>query len=74
VSSRLAEGFHEIRIEDNGNGFDPSSAEAAGGSHIGIRNVRERVEKLCSGTLTLESRIGEGTTVTIRIPERKAAE
>ena len=71
VSSRLAEGFHEIRIEDNGNGFDPSSAEAAGGSHIGIRNVRERIEKQCGGSLILDSRIGEGTRVIIRIPQRR---
>ena len=37
-------------------------------SHIGIRNVRERLEKLCGGSLTLESIIGEGTTAVIRIP------
>ncbi len=74
IVTRPGEGCHEICIRDNGVGFDPRAAETAEGTHIGIRNVRERVEKLCSGTLTLESRIGEGTTVTIRIPERKAAE
>ena len=39
--------------------------------HIGIRNVRERLEKQCGGTLTLESRPGEGTTVTLFVPRMK---
>ena len=40
----------------------------AGRSHIGIRNVRERIETMCGGTLTIESRRWKGTTVTITIP------
>lgn len=35
--------------------------------HIGIRNVRERIEKMCGGILTVESRVGEGTAVTTHI-------
>ena len=50
----------------------PGAVESAEGSHIGIRNVRARIEKLCGGTLTIESRLGEGTAVTIRIPKREA--
>ena len=71
VSSRFTDGCHEIRIQDNGIGFDVNAIEAAGGSHIGIRNVRERIETQCGGSLLLESRMGEGTTVIIRIPGRR---
>ena len=67
VSSKLVGVYHEITISDNGKGFDAAASEASGGTHIGIRNVRERIEKMCSGTLTVESVIGSGTTVTIRI-------
>ena len=35
---------------------------------LGIRNVRERLEKQCGGTLVVESRRGEDTTVTVFIP------
>ena len=68
VATRLAEGFHELVIRDNGRGFDAASLDAAESSHIGLKNVRSRVESMCGGTLSVESRPDEGTTVTIRIP------
>ena len=69
VSTRFSDGCHEIVISDNGIGFDVEAAEKTEGKHIGIKNVRERIEKLCGGTLVLESVPNVGTTVTIRIPE-----
>ena len=71
VSSRRTELCHEIVISDNGKGFDTDLLKTADGTHIGVRNVRERLERMCGGTLAVESVIGEGTTVTIRIPLRK---
>ena len=68
VRTRREKDAHVITIWDNGKGFDKETVNLEEGSHIGIRNVRERVEKLCGGTLTIDSRIGEGTMVTIRIP------
>ncbi len=66
---KTAQGY-EIVVRDNGKGFDVSAAETADGTHIGLRNVRERVEGMCGGTLTVDSEIDRGTTVTIRIPAR----
>ena len=37
--------------------------------HIGIRNVRERLQVMCGGTLTVESEKGKGTVALIRIPK-----
>lgn len=68
VITRLTDSGHEIVIEDNGVGFDVSKSPDGDGSHIGIQNVRERIEKLCGGTMTIESEKDQGTTVTIRIP------
>ena len=59
---------HVVIIRDNGWGFDTKPAVNPKGSHIGIQNVRERIEKMCQGTMSMDSIIGEGTTVTIRIP------
>lgn len=70
VSSRTTDRFHEIVIADNGKGFDTTLLKTADGSHIGVRNVQERIEKMCGGTLTVESAVGKGTTVTIYIPLR----
>ena len=55
-----------ITVEDNGSGFDPAAAES--GDHVGIRNVRERLERMCGGTLEIQSTPGSGTAVTMRIP------
>ena len=68
ILTRRRENCHEIVVEDNGAGFDVSRLDELGESHIGIRNVRERLEKMCGGTLLIESRSGEGTTAVIRIP------
>lgn len=69
VSTRKTEKGHEIRIWDNGMGFDVASLKQENGNHVGIQNVKERIEKLCGGSLTVQSDVGKGTTVFIRIPQ-----
>ena len=56
-----------IKVIDNGVGFDVEKTRTTG-THIGLTNVKERIEKMCGGTLYVESAIGEGTTVIITIP------
>ncbi len=58
----------EIRIEDDGVGFDPEEIAHDGRIHIGINNVRERIGMLCGGTLQVESEKGKGTRAVISIP------
>lgn len=65
---------HLIVIQDNGTGFEKMPAKNENGKHIGIRNVRERLEKMCGGRMEIDSKPEEGTKITIRIPastERK---
>ena len=62
---------HIITITDNGCGFDINAPEKNDRKHIGIHNVRDRIEKMCGGTLTINSSIGEGTSVIISIPDGK---
>ena len=71
VSSWRNRDAHKIMIWDNGTGFDTVKIDSADDSHIGIRNVRERIGKMCGGSLQIDSRIGEGTMVTITIPFRE---
>ena len=73
VSTRRSpQGDHVIVIADNGAGFDPKALEAAGssGGHVGIQNVRERLETLCGGALTIDSAPGKGARVTLHIPDQ----
>jgi len=67
-AEKVADG-HAVTVADNGLGFDPDSVATAEGTHIGIRNVSERLDRLCGGTLTVESVLGEGTTAIIFIPD-----
>jgi signal transduction histidine kinase len=52
-------------VEDNGKGFDPDVAREKGG--LGLTSMKERVV-LLGGTCTVESGLGKGTTVQVRIP------
>ena len=64
----------ELRIADDGRGFSEVghwSDEELTGSGFGPRSLRERARAL-GGALQLKSR-PDGSTVTIRIPRRRAA-
>ena len=69
VSTRKEKEWHLLEIRDNGTGFDVNMLDTADDSHIGLRNVRSRIESMCNGTLTVQSVIDEGTTVMIQIPD-----
>ena len=71
VSTRREARAHVITVRDNGRGFVPAKLENLDSSHLGIRNVRERVESMCGGTLQIDSAEGEGTVVTIRLPAKE---
>lgn len=69
ISTREADDFYEIEIRDTGMGFDTSHLQNDSNKHIGIDNVRQRLQSLCNGTLTIESTLGVGTTAWIKIPK-----
>lgn len=61
--------YYEIRVCDNGVGFNPDSVQSDGRTHVGISNVRSRLEIMCGGTLDITSDIGKGTTAIVKIPK-----
>ncbi|MGN0413615.1 MAG: sensor histidine kinase [Lachnospiraceae bacterium] len=62
-------GWIEITVSDNGVGFVPE--EIGNPDSVGIRNVRYRLGHMVGGSLSIQSVPGEGTVVTIMIPEEK---
>lgn len=56
-------------IKDDGQGFVPEAVN--GYHHLGLTSVHERVRQL-KGTVTINSRRGAGTAVSIRIPLSQA--
>ncbi len=55
----------EVFIEDNGCGF--KNAHALQSESLGLKTMAERI-RILSGTLSIYSKEGEGTTVTAKIP------
>ena len=54
-----------VMVEDDGAGFDPKRVQR--GNQLGLVGMHERVEAL-SGTLTVESAPGAGTTIVVEVP------
>ena len=69
ISSLRDRDGHYVIISDNGVGFNLETVPEKPGTHIGLRNVRERIEKQCGGRLDIDSTPGKGTTITIFIPD-----
>jgi signal transduction histidine kinase len=60
-----------IIVTDNGKGFIPPGGDSGQKlkeqGHYGLRSIYERAASL-NGTLTIDSEMGEGTTITLSIP------
>jgi sensor histidine kinase YesM len=69
ISTREDDEFYIVTVSDTGCGFDPAVRKDDGKKHVGIENVRQRLSNMCGGVLTIESEIGVGTVVNIRIPK-----
>lgn len=57
------------RVSDNGVGFDINQKKNDGRSHVGMQNIKTRVQSMCGGHVEIESKIGAGTRSTIVIPK-----
>ena len=69
IRTREFDDHYEITVTDDGRGFDPAVLEQKDNAHVGLKNVRDRLERLCGGKLEIRSEIGVGTTVTIILPK-----
>ena len=71
IVSEESEGSFTVCVKDNGTGFSEDEAAADGQEHIGIANVRKRLEMLCGGILEVESVPSQGTVCRITIPKEQ---
>jgi len=56
-----------LRIEDNGQGFDPATFAATDGVHFGLLGMRERAKQI-GARLSIQSQPGQGTEVVVKAP------
>jgi signal transduction histidine kinase len=69
VACDWRDGWLEMRVADDGDGFDPATALEG----MGLNNMRERIRTL-GGELTIQSAPGQGTTVIARVPVQQRTE
>lgn len=60
-----------VVVSDNGIGFDINSIDK---NSIGLENLTERLRLMLDAKVIVQSKIGEGTSVEIRIPKGRAYE
>ena len=58
-----------LNVDDNGSGFSPHLVDAS--RHFGLALIRERIE-LAGGALQVDSAIGMGTRLSVRVPSADA--
>ena len=62
----------QVRISDNGCGFEPLMESSKPGEHYGLVGMNERAKHM-GGTFALDSQPGRGTRVSVTIPIRPRA-
>ena len=68
IATKEYEDRYEVRVKDDGSGFDPG-AISEDDSHVGLRNVQDRLRSVCGGGLKIESAPGSGTVVRLILPK-----
>ena len=69
IRTRKTDSGSEITVLDNGRGFDPDDNSDPG---IALKNIRQRLEMMCGGSLSITLNEGGGTVVTVTIPDSAA--
>ncbi|MCD2255682.1 sensor histidine kinase [Agrilactobacillus fermenti] len=60
-----------LEVIDTGTGFDTQKMTQPNGRSLGLLNMNERVKAL-NGVFTIDSKVGEGTSVKVEFPVRSA--
>lgn len=69
ISSHEAENTFVVQIRDNGVGFNAAALPTERQGSVGITNVIYRLEELMGARVSIDSKPGEGTTVTMNFPK-----
>ncbi len=68
VSTFEDDNNYYIEVSDDGVGFDVDEVKDDGRSHVGISNIKERLKTLLNADVSVESDVGKGTDILIKIP------
>ncbi len=59
-------GEYVVEIIDDGVGFNIEDVNFGENKHIGLNNIKYRIDTMCHGSISINSRQGEGTKVVVK--------
>lgn len=71
IKSYVEDKDYCVEVEDDGVGFVVGEKKDDGRTHVGLENVKERIKSMSNGVLEINSVVGEGTKMIIRIPKER---
>lgn len=71
ISTSETQNEYIVCIADDGVGYDVNHVKSDDRSHVGIMNITKRLDTMLGATVKVESSLGSGTTVTVKIPKGK---
>jgi hypothetical protein len=69
IRTRKTDSGSEIIVADDGRGFQPADDSEP---HLALKNIRERLEIMCGGSLRITPNQDGGTVVTVTIPDSRS--
>ena len=67
ISTKETENTYDVIVRDDGVGFDEKASSEDSRSHVGIKNVSERLKLIGHASMDITSTVGIGTTVIIHV-------
>ena len=71
IHTSETENEYIICVTDDGVGFTEGEYTDDGVTHVGLENIKKRLDMMINARLEIKSKKGEGTTACIRIPKRR---
>lgn len=65
ISTYERNNYYVVDIKDDGVGFNMEDVDFESNKHVGLNNIRYRIDTMCHGDITVNSKIDEGTEVIV---------
>ena len=66
IKTYAISGFYCVEVIDDGVGFDIKSVDFENNKHIGLNNIKYRIEKMGNGEMSIFSEVDKGTRVLVK--------
>lgn len=71
IGTKETKNAYIITVSDDGIGFLPDEKKEDNRSHVGIQNIKKRLDTMCRGSIEITSIPDKGTVVVIRIEKEE---